>query len=150
METPEVKRIAVFNRGIWNGLNGLIPKGGQEAPNSIVGDKLLWKKAQKNEIKKNTSEIINKIIPHRNPKETTRVWSPWKVPSREISRHHWYIVNKVIILPIKKRVILFKWNHWMIPEVKVKAPNAPVKGQGLWSTKWNGWLACADIIFKLL
>jgi hypothetical protein len=42
-------------------------------PNSIVGDKLLWKKAQKKETKKKTSEIINKIIPHRNPKVTENV-----------------------------------------------------------------------------
>lgn len=41
--------------------------GGQVIPNSTVGDKLLWKNAQKNETKKNTSETINKIIPHRNP-----------------------------------------------------------------------------------
>jgi hypothetical protein len=41
--------------------------GGQIIPNSIAGERLLWKKAQKNEMKKNTSEIINKIIPHRSP-----------------------------------------------------------------------------------
>lgn len=65
--TPEVNKIIVFNKGIWKGLNGIIFFGGQIIPNSIVGAKLLWKKAQKNEIKKKISEIINKIIPHRNP-----------------------------------------------------------------------------------
>jgi hypothetical protein len=50
--------------------------GGQVDPNSIVGDKLLWKKAQKNEIKKNTSETINKIIPQRSPLVTIFVCSP--------------------------------------------------------------------------
>jgi hypothetical protein len=57
----------VFNRGIWKGLKAKIPIGGQVAPNSIVGDRLLWKKAQKKETKKNTSDTINKIIPHRKP-----------------------------------------------------------------------------------
>jgi hypothetical protein len=45
------------------GLNGKIPIGGHVDPSSIVGDKLLWKNVQKNEMK-NTSEIINRIIPH--------------------------------------------------------------------------------------
>jgi len=43
--TPEANKIAVFNKGIWNVLNEIIPIGGHDAPNSIAGDKLLWKKA---------------------------------------------------------------------------------------------------------
>jgi len=39
--TPDVSKIAVFNRGTWNGLKIKIPIGGQILPNSIVGDKLL-------------------------------------------------------------------------------------------------------------
>jgi len=54
----------------------------------MAGERLLWKNAQKKEIKKNTSETINKIIPQRNPIVTGNVCNPWKVPSREISRHH--------------------------------------------------------------
>lgn len=50
--------------------------GGQVAPNSIVGDNLLWKKAQKKETKKNTSETMNKIIPHRKPIVTGYVCRP--------------------------------------------------------------------------
>ena len=42
----------VFNKGIWNGLNGVILEGGHILPISIFGDNLLWKKAQKNLIKK--------------------------------------------------------------------------------------------------
>jgi hypothetical protein len=57
-------------------LNGVIPVGGHVEPNSIAGDRLLWKKAQKNEMKKNTSEMMNKIIPHRNPFVTIFVCSP--------------------------------------------------------------------------
>jgi hypothetical protein len=55
--TPDARRIAVFRRGICNGLNGKIAVGSQVDPNSVVGDNLLWKNAQKNEMKKNTSEI---------------------------------------------------------------------------------------------
>lgn len=69
--------MAVFNKGIWKGLKGLIPKGGQRAPSSIAGARLLWKKAQKKERKKSTSEVINKIIPQRRPFPTKLVCNPW-------------------------------------------------------------------------
>jgi hypothetical protein len=42
----------------------------------MAGERLLWKKAQKKDRKKSTSEVINKIIPHRNPIPTFHVWSP--------------------------------------------------------------------------
>lgn len=74
---PEDKRIVVFNKGIWNGLKGWIPKGGQYIPISIVGANLLWKNAQKKEKKNKTSDRINKIIPQRKPVVTTEVWRPW-------------------------------------------------------------------------
>jgi hypothetical protein len=140
--TPEDNKIAVFSKGTWNGLKVKIFIGGQFFPSSIVGERLLWKNAQKKLIKKKISEIINKIIPHRNPIDTELVWRPWKVPSREISRHHWYIVNKVIKFPKIKRFTLYWWNHFVNPAVRVKAPMAPVKGHGLKSTKWNGWFEC--------
>jgi hypothetical protein len=66
--TPDARRIAVFRRGICNGLNGKIPVGGQVDPNSMVGDNLLWRNVQKNEMKKNTSEIINRISMKLNRK----------------------------------------------------------------------------------
>jgi len=50
--------------------------GGHIDPNSIVGDSLLWKNAQKNDAKNNTSEIMNRIIPHRSPFVTIFVCSP--------------------------------------------------------------------------
>jgi hypothetical protein len=59
--------MAVFSRGICKGLKGKFPVGGQVNPSSVVGVSLLWKNAQKNEMKKNTSEIMNRIIPHRSP-----------------------------------------------------------------------------------
>jgi hypothetical protein len=36
----------------------------------------MWKKAQKKLRKKKTSDVINKIIPHRNPKVTGVVCNP--------------------------------------------------------------------------
>ena len=38
---PDASRMAVFNRGIWKGLNDWIPAGGQQFPSSTVGDSLL-------------------------------------------------------------------------------------------------------------
>jgi len=64
---PEEMRIIVFIRGISKGLKGLIPKGGQSCPISILGDSEEWKYAQKKEKKNSTSEMINKIIPSRIP-----------------------------------------------------------------------------------
>jgi hypothetical protein len=69
--TPDASRITVFSRGICRGLNGKIPVGVNIDPNSIVGDKLLWKN-----MKKNTSEMMNRIIPHRNPFVAIFVCSP--------------------------------------------------------------------------
>lgn len=62
---PEASRTAVFSRGTLNGLMGVMPVGGQVQPSSGVGARLLWKKAQKNDRKKQTSERINRIMPKR-------------------------------------------------------------------------------------
>lgn len=117
-------------------MNTLIPNGGQIAPISILGDNLLWKKAQKNLTKKNTSEIIKRAMPQRKPSSTIDVCIPWIAPSRLISRHHWIItiINKTI--PNKKRNTSFLWNHATIPVVKYKPPIAPNRGQGDSSTIW--------------
>lgn len=108
-----------------------MPEGGQFNPNSNVGDKLEWKKAQKKEIKKNTSDVINKIIPHFNPINTWLVWYPWKVPSRDTSRHHVYIVNNTIITPIIMISNCLVCINFVDPDNKVITPIAPVNGQGL-------------------
>lgn len=68
--TPDASKTAVFSRGTLKGLIGVIPVGGHLHPNSGVGAKLLWKKAQKNARKNSTSDAINRIIPHRNPLDT--------------------------------------------------------------------------------
>jgi len=52
----------VFSNGINSGLKKLIFLGGQFNPSSIDGAKELCKKFQKNEMNKNISEIINRII----------------------------------------------------------------------------------------
>ena len=105
----------------------------------MLGDNLLWKKAQKNLKKKKISDTINKIIPHRNPNSTIEVWSPCIAPSRLISRHHWIITIISKNIPIKNNKSLFKWNIETIPEVKYNPPIAPNKGQGDSSTIWKGW-----------
>ena len=74
--TPEASKIIVLRRGTWKGLKGVTPAGGHCNPISIEGARLLWKKAQKNEKKNKISEVINKIIPHRNPFDTMWVCSP--------------------------------------------------------------------------
>ena len=86
--TPDANNTAVFRRGTLNGFSGVIPAGGQQHPSSGVGDNLLWKNAQKNAKKNSTSDVINRIIPHRKPFVTYEVWCPMNVPSRITSRHH--------------------------------------------------------------
>lgn len=89
IEIPEDNKIIVFSKGIPNGSNLIIPLGGHKIPNSIVGFSLEWKNPQ-NQAKKNIiSETINKIIPDFIRKKTLFVCIPWKVASREMSRHHW-------------------------------------------------------------
>jgi hypothetical protein len=113
----------------------LIPTGGQQHPTSGVGANLLWKNAQKNAMKKHTSDKINNSIPYRSPLATYDVCWPKKVPSRETSRHHWYIDSIVTARPIIKHVVPYPWNQHVNPEVNKNAPIAEVRGQGLGSTK---------------
>lgn len=108
---PEAKSTAVFRRGTLNGLIGVIPVGGHVHPSSGVGARLLWKKAQKNDRKKQTSERIKRIIPKRRQLSRFLVCRPLKVPSRIMSRHHWIIVRIVQRRPRRRRVILLQWNH---------------------------------------
>ena len=106
--TPDASRTAVFNRGTLNGFRGQTPEGGQLMPNSIVGARLLWKKAQKKALKNITSEVMKRIIPHSNPRWTFSVCAPEKEASRVTSRHHKIMVvmmitaarGKVYITPI--------------------------------------------------
>jgi len=80
--TPEDKRRIVFNRGILIGLKGWMKEGGQFCPSSIVGESLLWKKAQKNETKNRISDAMNRIIPVFSPSVTFLGWAPCIEASR--------------------------------------------------------------------
>lgn len=54
-----------------------------------------------------------------------------------ISRHHWYIVSRVISKPNESKIIDLKWNHITRPEVSRRAEKAPVRGHGLGLTMWK-------------
>lgn len=62
------------------------------------------------------------------------------MPSRIISRHHWYIVKRRRTVPRPISVVEWKWNQIARPDVINRAATAPVSGQGLGSTMWY---ACA-------
>lgn len=64
------------------------------------------------------------------------MWCPWKVLSRIISRHHWYIVSILVVKPSISRAVELKWNHIIKPDVINRADKAPVRGQGLGFTMW--------------
>lgn len=137
--TPDARSTAVFSRGIENGLIALIPVGGQEHPISGVGASLLWKKAQKKAKKNITSEVMNRMTPNRSPEATRVVWCPMKVASRITSRHHCSMVRLIIVSPRYRQEVPYPWNQEVRPMVRARAPTEPVSGQGLNSTRWNGW-----------
>lgn len=143
--TPDASKTAVLRRGTLNGLRGYTPDGGQQQPSSGVGDRLLWKNAQKKAKKNRTSDVINKIIPHRRPVVTYEVWWPINVPSRITSRHHWIIDAIIKIADIIRHDVPCPWNHLAIPIARVRAPIDDVKGHGLYSTKWKGWRVIYDL-----
>lgn len=53
------------------------------------------------------------------------------MPSRTISRHHWYIVSILANRPMVNSSEELKWNHITRPDVRRRADKAPVRGQGL-------------------
>ena len=91
--TPDLNKINVFKNGTSKALNLRTPKGGHTVPSSTAGVSLLWKKDQKKDRKKNTSETINNAIPQRSPNSVIAEWSPWKVASLATSFHHWNLTN---------------------------------------------------------
>jgi len=48
--TPEERKIKVFIKGTVQELNASTPIGGQEQPNSMLGERLLWKARRKRKI----------------------------------------------------------------------------------------------------
>lgn len=96
---PELRRTAVFKRGTEKGFRTSIPWGGHMDPNSMAGTRLLWKKAQKKEKKKQISERMKRIIPIFKPRLTIKVWWPWKVASLITSRHQTKKINTKTATP---------------------------------------------------
>lgn len=133
-EAPEDRSIAVLSRGTPQGWIGFIPVGGQVIPISAVGDRALWKKAQKNEKKNITSEATNKMNPIFIPRTTYVVCIPRNVASRTTSRHQKIMTSAMLNRPRLAVNILSPWNQLTNPVVTVKAATAPAMGQGLRST----------------
>jgi len=147
METPEDKRRRVFSKGMLIGLNAIISWGGHLIPNSTLGEILLWKNAQKNDVKNSTSEIINKSIPTCKPTVTCFLWFPCSMVSEKTFFHQ---LNDTIINTknVKIKVVVdLVFIHNTIEVVKQKAEIEPIKGQGLFSTIWKGWNFFSILIF---
>ena len=98
----------IFNKGIFNGFKTFIPKGGQTEPKTTLGDKLAWKKAQKNEKKNITSEIIKSITPNLRPCWTFLVWYPLNVLSLITSLHQTNIIRSISIKPANDKILPYK------------------------------------------
>ena len=135
---PLASSKVVLRRGTSYGLTDSMPLGGHPPPTSTFGLNEEWKKDQKKEKKKQTSLVIKRTIPMRSPPSTFCVCLPTIVASRAISRHHWIIVEIIIIRP---NHIIFS-SYWLnplaIPVNSISVPIAPVIGHGLGSTMWNG------------
>lgn len=121
----------VFNRGINNGLKNIIFLGGQFNPNSIEGANELCRKFQKKEINKNISEIINIIILNLIRFIVLKLWLPWNVLSRIISRHHIIEINTINIKFIKEYKLNLKFIIIMLDIIKLKVLIDIKIGQGL-------------------
>lgn len=133
---PEEIKIIVLIKGTSKGFNGIIPAGGHWWPTSKAGARLLWKKAQKKETKKNTSEMINKIIPQRNPSSTIFVCKPWKADSLATSFHHWNIIKIIKIRAVIIKKGSAKKNNFKKPKVRIKDLRDLRIGQGDSFTRW--------------
>lgn len=121
----------VFNKGINIGLKNKMFFGGQFNPISIEGASELCKKFQKKEIKRNISEIINKIILNLIRFIIKKLWLPWKVLSRIMSRHHVNLIKIIKIKLIKKYVFILKFINIIFEIMKLNVFNEVKIGQGL-------------------
>ena len=128
----------MFNNGNSKGLTEFIPRGGHFAPNSIVGDKALWKNAQKIAKKNSASDIINKATPRLSPFCTANVWLPKYVPSDITSLNHNDMdKTKAINAMIKLLTPILKfWNAKIALNVSANKDILVFNGQGLGDTKW--------------
>jgi len=140
IEAPLARSNVVLSRGTSSGSSEESPAGGHTEPNSTLGLREEWKKAQKNEKNKQTSLIMNRIIPNRKPSSTLYVCLPCMVDSRTTSRHHCVIVNSKIIRPSGPRLASNECCQLVTPANKKNAPAAPVNGHGLGLTIWKAWI----------
>lgn len=75
-ETPLLKRMRVFNRGMENASRGTMWRGGHSSPVSTLALNLNLKNAQKKEKKKKISLLINHPIDHFREASISTVWCP--------------------------------------------------------------------------
>lgn len=136
---PEDNNNTVFKNGTDKGFNASIPKGGQLDPNSTEGERAEWKYAQKMEIKKNSSLIINKITPKFRDFCTAWEWSPLSVPSWDTSLNQRYIKKFTENNENNANTPPLLWNHITAVAVKHNKPQDIIKGHGETVTKWYGW-----------
>jgi hypothetical protein len=69
------------------------------------------------------------------PSKSPDIPIPILWPKRLISNKY----KIIIIIPININSCLYKWNHLISPVIIIRAPIAPIIGQGLLSTKWNDY-----------
>lgn len=135
--TPEDRSRIVFIKGILIGLKVTMDKEGHICPNSIVGEILLWKNAQKKDAKNKTSDTINRIIPIFNPFITSEECIPWYDPSRWTSRHQ---RNATMNVKYDDASIIRVFTLFII-KIALKNIDNAVKdariGHGLTFTKWK-------------
>jgi len=117
------------------GLKEVIDNGGHICPNSTVGEILLWKNAQKNEMKKNTSEEMNSTIPVFRPFITILEWFPWFVDSRWMSRHQVNANRSIVIMEIRRIMLIFLLIMISPDVTRARMPLDANNGQGLISTR---------------
>lgn len=77
--------------------------------------------------------------PILRPLTTNVVWWPCIVDSRMTSRHHKKEIKAVVVKPKSRSEISFDRIILIIPIGILSVLKDTSKGQGLKSTKWNGW-----------
>lgn len=100
-----------------------------------MGEILLWRKAQKKETKKETSEMINRIIPVLSPFMTKLEWWPWIEASRWMSFHHKKAIATVIRKAIRFGVLILLFIRIRPERTMARALLDAKIGHGLTSTR---------------
>jgi len=144
---PEESRTTVFNKGTWKAFKEFRPRGGQQEPNSTLGDNEQCRYAQKKPKKKKISETIKRPIPSRKPNWTRIVWNPWWVDSRITFDHQKRQVTKIINKPRVNKSVPRLDQDSTRPNTKNKAEIEANNGQGEGDTRWKG---CLDTLWKLM